>query len=103
MVCADVAKIIDLAGRVLVGRSYESERCVVVQLFKQKLEVVLVERDVGVEASDNLVRQVGHARPACIEGMNLACKMALFSLGHADQFDPIVLRGITDRKSVLEG
>ena len=55
---------------------------------EQVCEVVLTERDVGVQVADHLETQVLGTLVAGVESLYFPCKVTLLTLGKPDQLEP---------------
>jgi hypothetical protein len=65
------------------------------KLANQKLKMVLIERNVRIHIAYNFVFQISHSRPPTAAGNALPGKMPFTTLGHPDQFDPWICRGVS--------
>ena len=72
----------------LEDRARDSETSIVSELAEEELTVVVVERDIGVQVADDLVRQGLDSLVAGIEGVHFARKAALAVRWHLEHLDP---------------
>src|SRR5580765_2773998 len=77
-------------------RSGDAERRVLRELLYQELEVVGLERDVGIEASDDIEVDVIQLVEAGIETMDFRGEAAVTFLRHTDQPNPVAALLIAD-------
>jgi len=86
----------EVVGRAVFskGRSGNAKLRIFREFSQQKLEVVGVERDVGIETDDNIVGQMFEARVSGVETIGLASEIPRLPLGHPEQLDPIMLTGV---------
>ena len=72
-----------------------SEPLVFTHLANEKLKMVRLERNIGVEISDHIKGEIPHSFITGIKRSNLARKMPLLARRHLDELNPLALgRGL---------
>src|ERR1035441_5208333 len=72
----------------------KSELRILLHCSYQKLEVIRLEGDVGVQVADDFEVQIFHPLVSSIEGMRLPREMPFLSLWHPYQFNPWIVRHV---------
>src|SRR5262245_17156977 len=75
------------------------------EAFEEKLQVILLERDVTVEIADDVVLELLDTRVAGVEGVHLGCEAPLLADRPVDDLDPRVPLGVSagDRARAVGG
>ena len=76
------------------GRASHSQPRMLDELAQKERQVVVIERNVGVQVADDLVLQAPHPSVSRVEGIDLARKVSFRALRPSHELDPIVASGI---------
>jgi hypothetical protein len=75
-------------------RSGDAQSRILSELIQEKLKVIRVQRNVGVQIANDLVFEVFDSFPTGIEGMYLCREIPLAARRQIYQFDPVILRSV---------
>src|SRR4029434_10551181 len=86
-------------------RSSDSERGIFAEPVQKEFEIILLERDVGVQIPHDVVVEVLDGRIAGVEAMHLGGEAAIAVRRHVHHADPIVEGGVPghDRRRSIRG